>query len=231
MQEFVVLVCTKQTVWGIQGTIHTHNKDWTEEICRACIWRRSEIWSGAVLGVYGTQDKAVCAEFPYVATSQIKVRQCLQWEKILQVNATTCSFVLCWNAKVFLRVLLKQSSAMCRSVYKVQSYLDQPEHIPKGCYDCHGVRTTEWKLRGISNIQKIITKYFLIFHVSTAPIAIRRSYRGFTITLRHTTPCRALLDKCATPSQMSPLNNTQNSKQIFMVLAGFEPAIPASEQP
>jgi len=56
-------------------------------------------------------------------------------------------------------------------------------------------------------------------------------YRGFVITLRRTTLCRALLDDCS--ARRRPLHyNTQHSQETNINdPAAFEPSIPAIERP
>jgi len=57
-------------------------------------------------------------------------------------------------------------------------------------------------------------------------------YRGFMITLRHTTFCRTPLDEWSTRSRDLYLTTHKtHKKQTSMPPAGFEPAIPASERP
>jgi len=57
-------------------------------------------------------------------------------------------------------------------------------------------------------------------------------YRGFTITLRHTTVGRTPLDEWSAQRRDLYLTtrNTHN-RQTFMPPAGFEPTVPASERP
>jgi len=57
-------------------------------------------------------------------------------------------------------------------------------------------------------------------------------YRGFTITLRHTTLGKTPLDEWSTHRRDLYLttHNTHN-KQVSLTSAGFQPAIPSSERP
>jgi hypothetical protein len=74
---------------------------------------------------------------------------------------------------------------------------------------------------------------FFLFHMITAPSGPGPPhYSGFTITLRHTTLGRTPLDEWSAWRRDLYLiiQNTHN-KQTSMLPAGFEPAIPASEQP
>jgi hypothetical protein len=58
-----------------------------------------------------------------------------------------------------------------------------------------------------------------------------RHYRGFTITLRHATPDRTALDEWSARRRDLYLTTRNNHKrQTSMFPAGFETAIPASEQ-
>jgi hypothetical protein len=73
----------------------------------------------------------------------------------------------------------------------------------------------------------------LFFHGATAPTGPGPPYyRGFTITLRHTTLGRTPLDEWSARRRDLYLttHNTQK-RQTSMPPAGFEPAIPASERP
>jgi hypothetical protein len=70
------------------------------------------------------------------------------------------------------------------------------------------------------------------FHVATAPSGPGPpNYRGFTITLRHTTLGRTPLDEGAARRRDLYLTaHNTHKRQISMPPAGFESAIPASEQ-
>jgi hypothetical protein len=67
-------------------------------------------------------------------------------------------------------------------------------------------------------------------HGATAPSGPPH-YRGFTITLRHTTLVRTRLDELSARRRDLYLttHNTHN-RQTSMLAVGFEPAIPASER-
>ena len=69
-------------------------------------------------------------------------------------------------------------------------------------------------------------------HVPTAPGGPSPHYRGFTITLRHTTLGRAPLDGWSARRRDLYLttHNTHN-KQTSMPPAGFKPLIPTSDLP
>jgi hypothetical protein len=57
-------------------------------------------------------------------------------------------------------------------------------------------------------------------------------YRGFTITLRHTTLGRTPLDEGSAGRRHLYLTTQENHKrQTSMAPAGFEPTIPASQRP
>jgi hypothetical protein len=57
-------------------------------------------------------------------------------------------------------------------------------------------------------------------------------YRGFTITLRHTTVGSVPLDeRSARRREQYLTTHNTHKRQISMLLTGFEPAIPASERP
>jgi hypothetical protein len=68
-------------------------------------------------------------------------------------------------------------------------------------------------------------------HGATAPNAPGPPHcPGLTITHRHTTLGRTLSGREISPSQRLTIHNTQK-RQTSVPLAGFEPAIPASERP
>ena len=54
---------------------------------------------------------------------------------------------------------------------------------------------------------------------------------GFEITLRHTTHRRNLDDGSARRRDVYPKRSNIHRRQIFVLSAEFEPAIPASERP
>jgi len=57
-------------------------------------------------------------------------------------------------------------------------------------------------------------------------------YRGFTITLRHTTLGRTPLDELsARHTDLYLTTHNTHNRQTFIPPAGFEPTIPASERP
>jgi hypothetical protein len=73
----------------------------------------------------------------------------------------------------------------------------------------------------------------IFLHDATAPSGPGPPhYRGFTITLRHTTLGRNSLDEWSAPRRYRYLttHNTQ-TRQTSMQGAAFEPAIPVSERP
>jgi len=75
--------------------------------------------------------------------------------------------------------------------------------------------------------------FFVFYHGATAPSGTRPPhYRGFTITLRHTAPGRTPLDEW--PARRRDLYLTTHityKRQTFLLPAGFEPTIIASERP
>ena len=73
---------------------------------------------------------------------------------------------------------------------------------------------------------------FFFSNGSTAPWGPSPHYRGFTITLRHTTLGRAPLDEwSARRRDLCLTTRNTHKRQISMPSAGLETAIPASEQP
>jgi hypothetical protein len=78
-----------------------------------------------------------------------------------------------------------------------------------------------------------IALLIVVFHGSTAPSRPGPPhYRGFTITLRHTTLGRTPLDEWSVRRRDTYLTTHNNNKgQVSMLPAGFEPATPASELP
>jgi hypothetical protein len=57
-------------------------------------------------------------------------------------------------------------------------------------------------------------------------------YRGFTIILRHTTIGNTPLDKWSPQRwNLHPIRHNTHLRQASMLVAGFEPTIPASERP
>ena len=77
------------------------------------------------------------------------------------------------------------------------------------------------------------TQYVLFRNGATAPIGPGPPhYRGFTITLRHTTLCRTPLDKwSARRSDLYLTTHNTHKRQASMPPAGFAPVIPASNRP
>jgi len=78
-----------------------------------------------------------------------------------------------------------------------------------------------------------LSMYVFLFHGEIAPSRARPPhYRNFTVTLRHTALGRIHVDEWLNQHRNLYLT-THNShkRQITMPLAGFEPAIPASERP
>jgi hypothetical protein len=77
--------------------------------------------------------------------------------------------------------------------------------------------------------------YILIFffHGATTPSGPGPPhYRGFTITLRHTTLGRTLLDgRSARRRDLYPTTLNTHKRQISMLPGRFEPSIPAREGP
>jgi len=75
--------------------------------------------------------------------------------------------------------------------------------------------------------------YIYIFHGATAPSGARPPhYRGFTITLKHTTLGRTPLDEwSARHSDLNLTTHNTHKRQTSMPPAGFESAISASERP
>jgi len=78
-----------------------------------------------------------------------------------------------------------------------------------------------------------IVLLIVVFHGLTAPSGPEPPhYRGFTITLRHTTLGRTPLDKWSVRRRDTFLTTPNTHMgQISMLPAGFEPATPASERP
>jgi hypothetical protein len=73
---------------------------------------------------------------------------------------------------------------------------------------------------------------FLQWHIRPPSGPRSPHYRGFTVTLRHTTLGKTPLDDwSARRRDLYLTTNNTHSRQIFMPSAGFEPAIPASELP
>jgi hypothetical protein len=75
-------------------------------------------------------------------------------------------------------------------------------------------------------------KWFLFSSGATAPSGPGPpQYRGFTITLRHTTLCRTPLDEWSARRRDLYLTKHNNHKrQTSIPPSGFEPKIPASER-
>jgi hypothetical protein len=73
----------------------------------------------------------------------------------------------------------------------------------------------------------------IFFHGTTAPSGTGPPhYRGFTITLRHTTFCRTPLDEwSAWRIDLYLTTHNSHTRQTFIFPVGFEPTIPASEWP
>ena len=71
------------------------------------------------------------------------------------------------------------------------------------------------------------------FHGATAPSGPRSPhYRGFIITLRHTTLCRTpLYEWSARRRDLYLTTHNTHNRQTSMPPAGFEPAIPTTERP
>jgi hypothetical protein len=96
---------------------------------------------------------------------------------------------------------------------------------------CQGVR--KWKEKRLGTTAVVNERNcicFLCAPVPTAPEPLR--YWGFTIILRHTTLGRTPLDKWSA-GRREPYLTTHNThkRHTFVLLAGFDPAIPVSEQP
>jgi hypothetical protein len=92
------------------------------------------------------------------------------------------------------------------------------------------INRQQWRLK-TSN--RWTTGRPIFFHGATAPSGRGPPhYRGFTITLRHTTLGRTPLDEWSARCRDLYLttHNTHN-RQTFMPPAGFEPTIPANERP
>jgi hypothetical protein len=80
---------------------------------------------------------------------------------------------------------------------------------------------------------KVHSLFFLFFyHDTTAPNGPRPHYRGFMITLRHTTLGRTPLDEWSArrTNLYLTIHNT-HKRQTSIPPAGFEPTIPAIERP
>jgi hypothetical protein len=77
------------------------------------------------------------------------------------------------------------------------------------------------------------TAHFILFHEATAPSGPGFPYYwGFTITLRHITLGRTLLDEWSARHRDLYLTKQNTQKRhTSMSPAGFEPTIPASERP
>ena len=79
-------------------------------------------------------------------------------------------------------------------------------------------------------ILHVILCYF--YHGATAPNGPRLDYRGFMITLRHTTVGRTPLDEWSVrPRDLCLTTHNIHKRQTSMPPAGFEPEIPTSERP
>jgi hypothetical protein len=103
-------------------------------------------------------------------------------------------------------------------------------------------RLTAWTMTWSNNIYRINTSITLQFvpHREQMFSSWRNTpsgpgpahYRGFTITLRHTTLIRTPLDEwSAWRRDLYLKTHNTHKRQAFMPLAGFEPKIPASERP
>ena len=75
--------------------------------------------------------------------------------------------------------------------------------------------------------------FAFLYHGATAPIGPGRPhYRGFKITLRHTTLGRTPPEEWSTRHrELYRTTHDTHERQTFMPVAGFELAIPASERP
>jgi hypothetical protein len=75
--------------------------------------------------------------------------------------------------------------------------------------------------------------YIYIYYDVTAPSRPRPPhYRGFTITLRHTTLSRTPLEEgWARRRDLYLTTHNTHNRQTSMPPAGFEPAIPVGERP
>ena len=91
------------------------------------------------------------------------------------------------------------------------------------------------KLKKNNSGAKGLIVYVLLcfYHGATAPSGTRPPhYRGFTITLRHTAPGRTPLDEWPAGRRDLYLTTRNTYKrQTFLLPAGFEPTIIASERP
>jgi len=82
----------------------------------------------------------------------------------------------------------------------------------------------------ISDLSEV--KLYFLSHGATARSGSGPHYRGFTITLCHTTLITSSLDEwSALCKDLRLTSHNTHKKQTSMPPAGFEPAIPASERP
>ena len=87
----------------------------------------------------------------------------------------------------------------------------------------------------VLNFNKVTVSLYsyIYFHGMTAPSGPEPPhYRGFTITLKHTTLGRTPLEEwSARRRDLYLTTHNTHKKHAYMVPAGFEPVIPASEWP
>ena len=84
------------------------------------------------------------------------------------------------------------------------------------------------------NVPSAGWKWIFSHHDGTAPAGPGPPhYRGFAITLRHTTLGRSPLDEWSSRRRdlYLTVHNTQDSQETSISTAGFEPALPESERP
>jgi len=117
---------------------------------------------------------------------------------------------------------------------------------PRASSNCTVVYWLEYSLRPIRNVatdkkasqayglvvpKNTVTGILFVFHGATAHSRPRPlHYRGFTITLRHTTLGRTPLDEWSTSHRDLYLTHNTHNRHTSQHPAGFEPAIPAGER-
>jgi hypothetical protein len=78
----------------------------------------------------------------------------------------------------------------------------------------------------------IVEVFDFLYYCAIAPSRPRPHYRGFPITLRHTTPgWNPMIEWSARRKDLYLTTHKTHNRQTSMSRAGFEPTIPASERP
>jgi hypothetical protein len=125
--------------------------------------------------------------------------------------------------------LLASQQGLCSMeiVGKYDTFACKWPMLPYSTFVRSVVNLTKWCIT-LNHLRK---KYF--FHIATAPSGPRPPhYRGFKITLRHTTLGRTPLDEWSVRRRDLYLTTLHtHNRQTSMTPAGFEPAVPASERP